>query len=189
MKHEPQERKEASELQPQRALQQSCTEPPTVHHVRRQESIDFITNPNSIKHTPITFLTAKSLNLLHVIEKLNQEDLEAVNTMSEFVFTLNRCQIEKFGTVMEKLKSSFNRQLENHLRGNISHQYPIIFPASPSEIRSSFITGKSSLKENLPHPMIENTDDHSYCLPSDCISDFLCKDINYSKSKLLHEVE
>ena len=101
MKHEPQERKETSELQPQRALQQSCTEPPTVHHVRRQESIDFITNPNSIKHTPITFLTAKSLNLLHVIEKLNQEDLEAVNTMSEFVFTLNRCQIEKFGTVME----------------------------------------------------------------------------------------
>jgi hypothetical protein len=62
---------------------------------------------------------------------------------------------------------------------------------SKEKIRSTVITGKFSLYENLAHPHVCSTSTHAYILPSEAVADFLAHGFHTKKNetKDIHKVE
>lgn len=96
-------------------------------------------------------------------------------------------------------KSGEERQPDQKLP---AQQHAIPVPTTKESIRSIFMEGKRSIKENLPHPFIyQDVVGHSYLLPSECIVDCMAHGIldqnitgktstyqHLPESKLAHEL-
>ena len=124
-----------------------------------------------------------------VARNLHSDDVRMIMSMSTLIDTLTRTQRENLAGVLQLAVSCTRRQLggvknvstapatrptPKKLKSSpsLSHQWDIPVPCTKESLRSIFLDGKSSIKENIPHPCIkEDVTGHAYILPSECLVD------------------
>ena len=95
----------------------------------------------------------------------------------------------KFGNLLGNLHKSTICQVEEEKNWTRHLRCLCDFLEITKKLIAFLIEKKDSLKHNLPHPKVEYNDDHSCCLPSECVADFMAHSWLVPEKTSLHSVQ
>ncbi len=103
------------------------------------------------------------------------------------VLTKNqRDMVQHLLVLYDRSTQGSTEEYVNMCNGTSTKQKRILtLPLSQQQVRREYMEGKYAVYSNLPHPLIRQKDDHSYCLPSDWIRHLLSfsNEVPFTKKK------
>ena len=130
------------------------------------------------------------------------EDIRTFLATAHFVSTLSCPQQEDLAQLLKSVTKTTTRQLLTNTQSHPVAKKPklenfekqkqrsIQILTDKDKIRSTILSRKFSLYENLAHPEVRLTDTHPYILPSDAVADFMAHGFLAKKGhSQLHKVE